>query len=280
MRLTPLADPVFKKIFGEYANLLIDLINALLDLKHPVVSIEYLQTELIPELILEKNTIVDVRCTDSMKRHFIVEMQVTHVPNFYERVLLNAAKVYSSQLKKGDNFKDIKPVYAINIIDDITEREIEGWIHHYSLRHQTLQHRTLDGITLIFLELAKCRKRVNFNMNDPRDRWIKYFIEPEYYMTMDKQELEKIPNLKQAVELLDTSHYTPEQLRGYDQYLDSIRVHNTIMIDKWEQGKKLGMELVLSILNELKTNKLSITAIAEKYSVDEEFVMRIKESQG
>ena len=117
-------------------------------------------------------------------------------------------------------------------------------------------------------------------MDDPRDRWIRYFIEPEYYMTLDKQELEKIPNLKQAVELLDTSHYTPEQLRGYDQYLDSIRVHNTIMIDKWEQGKKLGMELVLSILNELKTNKLSITAIAEKYSVDEKLVMRILESQG
>lgn len=275
MKLTPLADPVFKKIFGEYANLLIDLINALLDLKHPVVSIEYLQTELVPELILEKNTIVDVRCTDSMKRNFIVEMQITHVPNFYERVLLNAAKVYSSQLKKGDNFKDIQPVYAINIIDDITERESEGWIHHYSLRHQTLQNRSLDGITLIFLELAKCRKRVNFNMNDPRDRWIKYFIEPEYFFTMDKLELEKIPNLKQAVELLDTSHYTPEQLRGYDQYLDSIRVHNAFVMAKWEEGKQAGFELVLQIMDDVKAKNLSIAEIAEKYNLDEGFVEKL-----
>lgn len=275
MKLTPLADPVFKKIFGEYANLLIDLINALLDLKHPVIAIEYLQTELVPELILEKNTIVDVRCTDSMKRHFIVEMQITHVPNFYERVLLNAAKVYSSQLKKGDNYKDIQPVYAINIIDDITEKESEGWIHNYSLRHHTLQHRTLDGITLIFLELAKCRKRVNFNMDDPRDRWIRYFIEPEYFFTMDKLELEKIPNLKQAVELLDTSHYTPEQLRGYDQYLDSIRVHNAFVIAKWEEGKQAGFQLALEIMEDIKAKNLSIKEIAEKYNVEEEFVEKL-----
>jgi hypothetical protein len=47
MILKPLADPTFKKVFGECDDLLINLINALLELPDAVVSIEYLPNELL-----------------------------------------------------------------------------------------------------------------------------------------------------------------------------------------------------------------------------------------
>jgi predicted transposase/invertase (TIGR01784 family) len=74
--LNPLADPIFKRIFGEEKEILMDLINAMIGLEHPVVNIEYLPTELLPQRADEKTTIVDVRCTDEWNRHFIVEMQI------------------------------------------------------------------------------------------------------------------------------------------------------------------------------------------------------------
>ena len=49
--LSPLADPVFNRVFGEEKEILMELINAVMQLKHPVVNIEYLPPELLPERI-------------------------------------------------------------------------------------------------------------------------------------------------------------------------------------------------------------------------------------
>jgi hypothetical protein len=65
--LSPLADPVFKRVFGEEKEILMELINAVMQLEHLVVNIEYLPPELLPERIDKKTTVVDVRCTVSLR---------------------------------------------------------------------------------------------------------------------------------------------------------------------------------------------------------------------
>ena len=76
--LDPKADLTFKKIFGNHPKRLISLLNALLPLseEEQIHEIEYLPTELVPELEGHKNTIVDVLCTDARSRKFCVEMQM------------------------------------------------------------------------------------------------------------------------------------------------------------------------------------------------------------
>ena len=64
--LDPKADLTFKKIFGNHPQRLISLLNALLPLSEAeqIHAIEYLPTELVPQVEGGKNTIVDVLCTD------------------------------------------------------------------------------------------------------------------------------------------------------------------------------------------------------------------------
>lgn len=283
MMLRPLADPTFKKVFGECDDLLINLINALLELPDSVVSVEYLQNELLSEYGSGKNTVVDVRCTDHAGRHFIVEMQISQHAFFLERLLFNAAKVYSSQLDRGARYFEIQPVYAISIMDDILVKTNEHCVQTYSvINHHDAKERS-NGLHLVVLELAKCRKISNLDMQKPLDRWIQYFINPEYYLTMEKQELEQMPYQRKAIEILDTSNYTPGQMRTYDQYIDSVRLHNTIMDDAWERGIRKGkaegvaegktegtlegIQLSMLILQELKEGTQA-SAVAEKYNVD------------
>ncbi len=61
--LDPKADLTFKKIFGNHPKRLISLLNALLPLseEEQIHEIEYLPTELVPELEGHKNT--HSRCT-------------------------------------------------------------------------------------------------------------------------------------------------------------------------------------------------------------------------
>ena len=69
--LNPLADPVFKRIFGTEKDILIEFINLFIELENPVVAIDFLPQELISENKDEKIPVVDVRCIDAANPTFL-----------------------------------------------------------------------------------------------------------------------------------------------------------------------------------------------------------------
>ena len=121
--LDPKADLTFKKVFGEHPDLVMSLLNALLPLEKgkEITDIHYLPPERVPRTEEGKDSIVDVFCETNDKRQFIVEMQMYWSTNFMQRVLFNSSKVYVGQLKQGEPFSKLQPVYSLNLIDDIFE---------------------------------------------------------------------------------------------------------------------------------------------------------------
>jgi len=90
--LDPKNDLIFKKVFGEYPDILMSFLNSTLPLPQgqEIVELEYLSPEMTPETFLEKFTSIDVRCKDSRGRQFLVEMQMDRTTAFRQRVLFNA----------------------------------------------------------------------------------------------------------------------------------------------------------------------------------------------
>ena len=136
--LDPKADLTFKKVFGEHPDLLRSFLNAVLPFKDGefIETVEYLPPELVPDNPLRKNSIVDVHCTDNYKRQFIVEMQTVWSNEFQQRVLFNASKAYVKQLGEGNNYELLKPVFSLNLVNDVFEKDIEDWYHYYRLVHE------------------------------------------------------------------------------------------------------------------------------------------------
>jgi predicted transposase/invertase (TIGR01784 family) len=277
--LSPLADPIFKRVFGEEKEILMELINAVFVLEHPVVNIEYLPIELLPKNIADKTTIVDVRCTDDLSRHFIVEMQILKQDFFHERSFYNAARVYSRQIKKGDDYDQLKPVYALCLVDHNLESDTARWRHTYKILNEDEPHKGIAAIEMHYIDLSKCRKRDNFKIEDALDRWVKYFIDPKYIKTLSMNTQYNYPNLKKAVELLDESNYTEGQLVAYDRYLDSIRSWNSSMKYSFEEGVDKGAKeteiQILSIIQDLKSG-MSVSDIANKHQVEISYVQKFK----
>lgn len=112
--LDPKADVVFKKIFGEHPKLLISFLNALLPLEEDgfIVAIHYLPVEQIPDIPEFKRTIADVKCTDARGRVFIVEMQMNWTDSFKQRLLFGASQALVKQVKKGEEYKLLQPVWV------------------------------------------------------------------------------------------------------------------------------------------------------------------------
>ncbi|MDR2809445.1 MAG: Rpn family recombination-promoting nuclease/putative transposase, partial [Tannerellaceae bacterium] len=158
--LDPKNDLIFKRVFGEHKHLCISLINSMLPLDESelVISIEYQSNELIPELDVLRNSIVDVRCTDTLGRQFLVEMQMYWTESFKSRVLLNASKAYVRQLDRAAEYKLLQPVFVLSFVNENFEKDLdmeEEYYHHYTIVNVKASRKQIRGLEFIFIELRK-----------------------------------------------------------------------------------------------------------------------------
>ncbi len=295
------SDLAFKKVFGEKPHLLMSLLNNFLPLPHPIVEIQYMSPEILPDTDDNKNSIVDVRCTDNHGRHFLVEMQVARQAGFVKRVLMNTSKVYSRQLLKNTKYDAAQAVYSLNLLDHIINPDENEWYHYFAFTNRVNHDEYWEDMQVIFIELPKWKKYNKFDLNKPQDRWLMYFTEPTLFDRLSKEEYARYSEICEALESVEAKNFSPEKIYGYELYIDSIRqYHTTMSLEReagWkegvakglsegreeglakgeENGKKIGIQLSLQIIEELKKNMLTPTEIAMQYNTEVELVMQLKE---
>ena len=227
--LDPKADLTFKKVFGEHKHLVISLLNALLPLKdgERVESIEYWPAEKIPDRTeAEKYSIVDVCCKDSLKREFIVEMQMTWTDSFKSRVLLNASKAYVAQTKKGMNYVNLQPVYALNFVNASFLDDVDDYYHYYHLVHDKYTDKVIDGLHLIFVELPKF-KPTTFAERKMQVLWLRFLTEIDENTREIPAELLENADVNEALEIVERAAFTDEEMRAYDKFWDRVSTQRT-----------------------------------------------------
>ena len=262
--LDPKADLTFKKIFGEHPDLVMSLLNALLPLEtgKEITDIYYLSPERVPRTAEGKDSIVDVYCETKDKRQFIVEMQMYWSNNFMQRVLFNSSKVYVSQLKQGGLYEDLQPVYSLNLIDDIFEPDMEDYYHYYHLVHDKDTKKVIDGFHLVFVELKKFKPQ-SFSEKKMQVLWLRFLTEINAYTEVVPQELLDNPEISKAIQLVEESAFTREQLIGYDMFWDRVSRDKTIANDLRRSREQLKEAFVkLEETNDKlkeKTDKLEET---------------------
>lgn len=240
--LDPKADLTFKKVFGEHEDLVISLLNALLPLRadEEVIEVEYLPAELVPDNPLRKNSIVDVRCVDAVGRQFIVEMQMVWSPEFLQRVLFNSAKAYVRQLGKGFDYSLLKPVYSLNLVNDIFEPQLPEYYHYFKLVHEEHTEKVIDGLHLVFVELPKFTPH---SMSEKKMQvlWLRYLTEIKDGTEKIPQELLDNAETGKAISVLETSSYNDAQLASYDKFWDTISIEKTLYNGGERKGREEGL---------------------------------------
>ncbi len=231
----------FKKIFGKHPDLLISLLNALLPLSddEQIESIEYLPTELVPELYEHKNSIVDVLCKDIRGRQFCVEMQMEWTNAFKQRVLFNASKLYVTQAKKKGQYKDLRPVYSLNLVNEIFEPDLEEYLHNYKIVCDKHTDRVIEGLHFTFIELPKITPHT---VAEKRMAvlWLRFLTEIDDDTQTPSADLKENPEIKKALEEVEVTAFTEEELRGYDKFWDIVRTEKTLLGGSYEKGHAEG----------------------------------------
>ncbi|NCT56398.1 MAG: Rpn family recombination-promoting nuclease/putative transposase [Legionella sp.] len=268
--LDPKADVVFKKIFGDHPKLLISFLNALLPLPDngPIVSLTYLQNEQVPLIPEFKRTIADVKCTDAQGRVFIVEMQMNWTDQFKQRLLFGTSQAFVKQLKTGEDYTFLQPVYGLGLVADIYEKQSNDWYHHYQLvKKGNATHDVIEHLQLIFIELPK------FPIQSPEEKqlrllWLRFLREVDEKTKSVSQDLLDVPEIAEALGLAEESAYTPGELSLYESYWDQVSREKTLLSGNYAKGLAEGEAKGKAEGEELATHRIAINMLTQGVSIE------------
>ena len=226
MQLT--VDYAFKRVFGKNGNesILKDLLESILNIEIKSITI---QNPEIPKNMKDgKIGILDVRAELNGDE---VEMQVQDQHNIDKRSPTYLTKIYSDQLKEGEQYIEVKKVVVINILNfDYYKRNsyhsVARMMFEESKENEKVdlgyivedKYATKD-LEMHFIELPKFRKK-DPDMSNKLEQWLCLICDEEDKIKMAESRNEEIEKAKKELEKLAMN---PEDRELYELRLKAIR---------------------------------------------------------
>ena len=228
-------DYIFKKIFAKKGNesILKDLLNSILQIK--IKSIEVISdANLERQLESNKLGILDLKAKLDEETIVNIEIQIINRYNMIERTLFYWSGLYYNVLQKGVDYKEIKKVIAINILD-YNEFE-EGPYHEIAkLRREYLYKILTDKIEIHFIQIPKFKKQRK-DMKTKLDMWMDFISQIDEKEV--KNAMSKNKEIKKAQEEYEYLTGDEEERRIAFLREKAIRDENSI----FDAGKDIGFK--------------------------------------
>jgi predicted transposase/invertase (TIGR01784 family) len=240
--IRPIVDFAFKKIFGSPQNsaALIGLLNAILDLKAPIVGVEILNPFNYQEFAESKLIVLDVRCRDSTGRMLNVEMQVSIIRGLLERMVYYASSMYVEQLSAGDNYAMLRPAISICLL---TRRIFDSHQPHHRFQMVDLASgRQLDrAIEVHTVELGKYNlDEQTISLASKIEQWAFLMLYAQDYDSSALKDLLPGIEFEQAIETIETISAKTEDRIMYDQREKAQRDYEWAITGAREEGREEG----------------------------------------
>lgn len=284
--LNPKADLTFKLVFGEHPDLVMSLLNALLPLDQDgqITHVEYLTPEMVPDNPGKKDSVVDVRCKDQQGRQFIVEMQLYWNRYFQQRVLLNASKAVVRQLKEGEHYSLIQPVYCLNLVNDIGfEAGPEEFYHDYAIVNVEHSDRIIKGLRFVFVELPKFQPK-SIAEKKMAVLWLRFLTEINERTEVAPAELLENEETRKALSIVEKSAMSDAQLYAYEKFWMAVFDEEAHIETGYYrgmekgilQGKKEGREEEkYDMARKMKADNLNTGLISKYTGLSEEEIIKL-----
>ncbi len=227
-KVTPKLDLVFKKIFGNVNNtdILTDFLATVLNINSDqITSIEILDNELVPDILINKFSRLDLKLTVNKSCSINIEIQVLNYGNYKERTLFYWAKMFTGELQKNEDYNNLKDTIAINVIDfnlfDCKEEYHSTFKVLEEHRHEILT----DKFRIDFLELRKAKKfaKERGSMTDKKLMWMDFLnSNAEDDETLERLSSES-PVMKKAVAVLRQMSTDEKELYEIEQRDKAVR---------------------------------------------------------
>ncbi|MGL1890244.1 MAG: Rpn family recombination-promoting nuclease/putative transposase [Spirochaetaceae bacterium] len=273
-------DFAFKKVFGSVENkrILISFLNSIVDFPNnrQIKDLEIVDPYNIPMLQGMKDSFVDVKAVLDDNSKVIIEMQVLNHQGFEKRILYNAAKNYSIQLKRKDEYTLLNPVIALTIVDFEMFPESIEVINRFKLLEKESFISYSDDIELIFIELPKFTNQLD-DLEDIKDQWI-YFLKNAGSLEYVPTNFD--PTVIQALDSVNEAGLTEDELEIQHKRKEYNYIQKSSVEQGIEKGLKQGREQEKELIAlELLKENLPVELIAKTTKLTVQEVKSIKVSK-
>ena len=242
--INPKTDFAFKKIFGsiDSKDILISFLNALLyDGQSIIEDLEIIDPYSAPNIPSLKETFLDIKAKISGNKIVIIEMQVLNVVAFDKRVVYNAAKTFSTQLKSGQGYSRLNPVIALTITD----------FQMFSQRNKVISRFTFADmqdsfvypdhpLDLVFVELPNFQKELA-ELETITDKWI-YFLKQTNTLETVPEKMGEVPEIQKAFRIANVANLSLQELEDLDKQQMFLEDQRGAILKGREEGLQQGLQ--------------------------------------
>ncbi len=194
-------DVVFKKLFTSDDEVLKGFISDMLDIpKADIGQITVNNPNILPSVLFVqdgKQAQLDLKLSVDDKI-VNVEIQLCNKGNFPDRSVYYWSKMFSDELKKSEDYADLKRTICINILD-FKLFDCDSAYSKFLLLEETRHELLTDKCAIMFLELVKVDEEID--KNDRRKLWLQ-LINAETEEELDMLEKTGVPEIQKAVVIL------------------------------------------------------------------------------
>ena len=208
------------------------------DLAAPIDQVEILNPYNDKEFLDGKLSIVDVKARDTAGHLYQIEIQLLNFANLPARILYTWADIYSKQLQNGQDYRQLRPTYAIWLLAENLIKADTDYIHTFKIRDN--KGRCLSqhcGIWLLELEKFNAQQ-----IENEQQRWLRFF------KTGDQLNDEGLPDwmttteMRQAMSTLSQFSDKEKDYHAYQARQNYLRQQRTIQGERDEFKQKWDAE--------------------------------------
>lgn len=191
-------DIVFKKLFTSDDEVLKAFVADILGIpKDDIKQITVENPNILPSMIDGKQSQLDLkmRVNDQIVN---LEIQLCNKGNFPDRTVYYWSKMFSDELKKSEDYAELKRTICINILD-FNLFNCDSAYSKFVLLEETRHEPLTDKCAIMFFELPKVDDEVD--KNDRRKLWLQ-LLNAETKEELDMIENTGVPEIQKAVVIL------------------------------------------------------------------------------
>ena len=277
-RYPPKMDIIFQAIFGEVGseNITKDFLEKILKRKIEKISLDK-NPILRRELKDDKLGVLDIITELDGKEKCNIEMQLIDKNNIIERMLYYWSKMYTRQIKAGDDYNKLEKTIVI-LIADFNIKGLEEVEYHSTwkiIETNSVKKLILtDKFELDIIELLKIKGREN--EKDQLLDWLIFLENPESERVTRK--MKENENLKEAVEKLDRISEDEKMQRIIELREKAIRDEHAIYAKGLDDGVEKGTrEKQIEIAKSMLKENMDIEIIIKITGLTKEEIEKLKE---
>ena len=234
-------DIIFKKLFTDEGNqhILQAFLSDILEIPYESINnIIVLNSEIMPENIIEKYSRMDIKMTVDGNRLINVEMQIKDEGDYKDRSLYYLSKLYSGQLKSGEVYGSLNQCISINIIN-FNLFDCEEYHSSFSMREDSRNEQLTDKFTAHYFELKKIGK--NFDKNNKQELWLR-LINAETEDELDMLQQTGVKSIQDAVVVLHKMSADEKTRELAEMREKALHIEATEKAHARAEGEAIGLK--------------------------------------